>query len=82
MDDPNGPVRNGMTPEMQTLGPILDAYQIIEDTLVEIGVSGPASRGKEFMYRSRAEEIAKAIVARLALNDPPILLYYEDEEDS
>lgn len=57
------------------LGPIIDAWAIIEQTLAEAGVTGPATNG---IADTREEQIARAITARLAAHDPPIFLHYED----
>ena len=61
-----------------TVHVVTQAWNIIEETLTEAGITGPAfSTG--LPYKSRAEELSKAIVARLAANDPPILVCYHDE---
>lgn len=57
------------------LQPTIDAWAIIEEALNQLGVRG----SHDPMFRSKAEAGAKAIVARLAHHEPPILLSYATE---
>lgn len=55
-----------------------EGWDIIEQALLEAGITGPPTN-TDLSFDSRAEQVAKAIVARLANNDPPILLAYGHE---
>lgn len=59
------------------LGPVIDAWDVVERFMEELGFTGPARSGMPF--RSRAEELSKALMARLAHHDPPILPIYHDD---
>jgi len=61
------------------LDAIDDGWRIIEEALLEAGLTGPPRGETGIPFRNRAEQVSKAIVARLANNDPPVLLAYPDE---
>jgi hypothetical protein len=63
---------------MADLGAITTGWEIIEKALQDAGMTGPPLN-VGIPFKSRAEQVSKAIVARLANNDPPILLVYGHE---
>lgn len=65
-----------MTDDMAVIMPTIKAWEIIEQALIELGVTGPADIAP---FKTRAEHGAKAIVARLAAHEPSILLCFPDE---
>ena len=55
----------------------IDAWDCLERLFVELGFTGPPVKG--LGDKSRAEELSKTAIARLANLDPPVLVCYGHE---